>query len=204
MRRHTYDLAVPEASEDGLDRQPPDVTALLRVLAEARIDFVVTGSAAVMLHGVRLVPGDLDITPALDVDNLTRLAAVLESIEARQDPRAPFGHWERGDDGEQHWVETARTQEAIAERASWKPNPADPGSFDHLLQSRHGALDVVPEVSGTYDDLIARAVSLDIDGLRVRVESIEDLLATLTVPRRAKDRDRVEHLRALQRAPRAD
>jgi hypothetical protein len=204
MRRDTYDLAMPEVSEHGLSREPPDVTALLRVLTEARIDFVVTGSAAVMLHGVPLVPGDLDITPALDVDNLTRLAAALESIEAHQDPRAPFGHWERGDDGEQHWVETARTKEAIAERTSWKPNPADPGSFDHLLQSRHGALDVVPEVSGTYDDLIARAVSLDIDGLRVWVESIEDLLATLTVPRRAKDRGRVEQLRALQRAPRAD
>jgi hypothetical protein len=52
--------------------------------------------------------------------------------------------------------------------------------------------------------LIARAVPLDIDGLRVWVESIADLLATLTVPRGAKDRDRVEQLRALQRAPRAD
>jgi hypothetical protein len=67
-----------------------------------------------------------------------------------------------------------------------------------------GALDVVPEVSGPYGDLIARAVPLDIDGLRVWVESIADLLATLTVPRGAKDRDRVEQLRALQRAPRAD
>lgn len=195
---------MPETSEDGLKRQPPDVTALLRVLGEARVNYVVTGSAAAMLHGVRLVPGDLDITPARDVDNLTRLAAVLESIEARQDPSAPFGYWECGDDGEQHWVKTAPTQEAVAARASWKPNPVDPASFDYLLQSRHGALDVVPEVSGTYEDLIARAVLLDIDGLRVWVESVEDLLATLTVPRRAKDRDRVEQLRALHRAPRAD
>jgi hypothetical protein len=81
------------------------------------------------------------------------------------------------------------------------PNPADPASFDYLLQSRHGAFDVVPKVSGTYDDLIARAVPLKIDGLRVWVESVEDLLATLPVPRRAKDRDRVEQLRALHRAP---
>ena len=152
-----------------------------------------------MLHGVSLVPGDLDITPALDVDNLTRLVGLLESIEARQDPTAPFGHWERGDDGEQHWVMTARTPEAVAARASWRPDPSNPASFDYLLQSRHGALYVVPELSGTYDDLIARAILLDLDGLRVWVESIPDLLATLTVPRRAKDRDRVEQLRELQR-----
>lgn len=195
---------MPETSEDGLKRQPPDVTTLIRALHEAGVNYVVTGSAAAMLHGVGLVPGDLDITPALDVDNLTRLAAVLESIEARQDPRAPFGHWKQGDDGEQYWVETAPTSEAIAARANWRPNPADPASFDNLLQSGHGALDVVPEVSGTYDDLIARSVRVDVEGLRVWVESIPDLLATLTVPRRVKDRDRVEQLRALQRAAQAD
>jgi hypothetical protein len=195
---------VPDTSEDGLKRQPPDLSTLIRALHEAGVDYVVTGSAAAMLHGVGLVPGDLDITPASDTDNLTRLAAVLESIDARQDPGAPFGHWEQGNDGEQHWIETAPTPEAIAARANWRPNPADPASFDYLLQTGHGALDVVPEVSGTYDDLIARSVPVDVEGLRVWVESIPDLLATLTVPRRAKDRDRVEQLRSLQRAARAD
>ena len=191
---------MPESSDDGPKRQPPDVSTLVRALHDAGVTYVVTGSAAAMLHGVSLVPGDLDITPALDVDNLTRLACVLESIEARRDPNAPFGHWKRGDDGEHHWVTIARTPEAVAARARWRPNPADPASFDHLLQSRHGALDVVPEVSGTYDDLVSRAVPLHLDGLRVWVESIPDLLATLTVPRRVKDRDRIEQLRALQRA----
>jgi hypothetical protein len=137
-----------ETSEHGLKRQPPDVATLIRVLSEAGVNYVVTGSAAAMLHGVPLAPGDLDITPALDGDNLRRLEAVLMSIEARQDPSAPFGHWQRGDDGERYWVKTAPTPEAFAARASWRPNPADPASFDYLLQSRHGALDVVPEVSG--------------------------------------------------------
>jgi hypothetical protein len=191
---------VPNTSEDGLKREPPDVTTLLGLLSEAGVNYVVTGSAAAMLHGVPLVPGDLDITPALDVGNLTRLAAVLDSIEARQDPSAPFGHWERGDDGEQHWIKTARTPKAVAKRASWRPDPADPTSFDHLLRSSHGALDVVPEVSGTYDELMARAVALEIDGIPVWVESVEDLLATLTIPRRVKDHDRVGQLRAIQRA----
>lgn len=191
---------MPNTTEEGLEREPPDVVTLLGLLSEAGVKYVVTGSAAAMLHGVPLVPGDLDITPATDVDNLTRLAAVLESIEARQDPRAPFGHWKREDDGEQHWMTTAPTPNAVAKRASWKPDPADPASFDYLLRSRHGALDVVPQVSGNYDELMARAVAVEIDGIPVWVESVEDLLATLTIPRRAKDGDRVGELRAIQRA----
>ena len=193
-----------QASNRGLKRRSPDVTTLLRLLGEAEVKYVVTGSAAALLHGVPVEPGDLDITPALDVDNLARLAHVLASIEARQDRRAPFGHWEKRDDGERQWIETAPTPEAVAARASWRPDPAEPSSFDHLLESKHGAVDVVPEVSGTYDELRARAVRLDVDGVSVWVESVDDLLATLTVPRRAKDRERVERLRALQRRVRAD
>ena len=196
---------MPKASDRELKRRPPDVTTLLRLLGDAEIKYVVTGSVAAMLHGVPVEPGDLDITPALDVDNLARLAHVLASIEARQDPRAPFGHWEKGDDGgEQRWIETPPTPEAVAARASWRPDPAEPSSFDHLLESKHGAVDVVPQVSGTYDELIARAVRLDVDGVSVWVESVDDLLATLTMPRRAKDRERVERLRAIQRSVRAD
>jgi hypothetical protein len=182
-----------------LSREPPNVTALLRFLNEAGVRYVVTGSAAAMLHGVPLEPGDLDITPALDRDNLARLVRVLEAIAARQDPDAPYGHWQLGADGEQHWIEREPTREDIAVRAAWMPDPADPASFDHLLQSRHGAIDVVPRVSGTYEELMAQAVAIEVDDQRVCVESIADLLTTLTVPRRQKDRGRVERLRAIQR-----
>jgi hypothetical protein len=83
---------------------------------------------------------------------------------------------------------------------SWKPDPCDPASFDHLLESRCGAIDIVPEVSGTFEDLVPSAVAIELDGQRVWVEAIHDLLATITVPRREKDRVRVQQLRALQRA----
>jgi hypothetical protein len=189
------------ATNAGIERDSPDVATLLKALSEAGVNHVITGSAAVMLHGVDVAPGDLDITPALDFENLTRLAAVLESIGARQYPDAPFGHWELGDDGERQWIQTAATPEDVAARASWRPDPSAPSSFDFLLQTNHGALDVVPTVSGTYDALIARASAVRVAGFEVWIESVEDLLATLTVPRREKDRDRVQQLREEQRAP---
>jgi hypothetical protein len=57
----------------------------------------------------------------------------------------------------------------------------------------------VPEVSGTYEELMPRVEELHVDGQTVFVEAIHDLLTTITVPRREKDRDRVEQLRAIQR-----
>jgi hypothetical protein len=42
-------------------------------------------------------------------------------------------------------------------------------------------------------------MAVEVDGRTVAVESIGDQLATLTVPRREKDRQRVTALRAIQR-----
>lgn len=100
----------------------------------------------------------------------------------------------------QRAVEREPTPDDIAARAAWQPDPSDPSSFDYLLQSKHGAIDIVPRVSGTYDELRPRASAVEVGGQHVWVESIHDLLATLTVARRQKDRDRVEQLRTIQRA----
>ena len=67
-------------------RQPPDLRSLFRVLVAHDVAFVVMGSTAALLRGVDLVPGDLDIIPALDEDNLSRLALALDVIEARAGP----------------------------------------------------------------------------------------------------------------------
>lgn len=115
-----------------MKREPPDIGDLVKLLNEHDVRYLVTGSAAGMLHGVVLEPGDLDITPALDHDNLERLARVLRIIEARQYPNAAFGQWEHGDDGEHHWVEREPTPQDLAARATWQPDPRDPASFDHL------------------------------------------------------------------------
>ena len=180
-----------------MERRKPDVEALLEVLGEHEVDYVVTGSAAVMLHGVSLEPGDLDITPALHHDNLDRLGRVLEVIHARQYEDAPFGHWET-DEGEHRWVIEEAAPENVAARASWTPNPHDPATFDYLLDSDFGSIDIVPAISGTYEELASRAAKMERRRRLVLVEAVSDLLATLTVPRREKDADRVRQLRRIQ------
>jgi predicted nucleotidyltransferase len=186
----------------GVKRRPPDVDALLRLLNDHGVRYVITGSAAAMLHGVALEPDDLDIRPARDEDNLGRLARVLEIIEARQAPDLPFGRWEMGADGEYGWVQREPTPEDIAARVAWRPDPTDPASFDYRLQSKFGAIDILPEVSGTFEELLPRAAEVKVDAGTVLVEAIHDLLARMTVPRREKDRDRVQQLREIQRSSR--
>jgi hypothetical protein len=183
-----------------VDRRPPDLPAMFRVLVAHDVAFVVTGSTAALLHGIELVPGDLDITPALDPPNLARLAAALEAIQARPDPDGQFGDWQVGPDGERRWVQRdARPGEREA-RLTWRPDASAPASFDELLHTNLGALDVVPEIGGRYDDLVRRANRVEAFGHVVLAASIADQLSTLTVARREKDRPRVEALRERQAA----
>jgi hypothetical protein len=175
------------------------VRGLLAVLERFGVQYVVTGSVAALLLGVELEPGDLDVTPASERENLERLVRALADLDARQYPDEPFGRWTTADDGERRWVTFEPTEADRQAREAWRPDPGDLDSFDHLLWTRLGTLDVVPEVAGRYDDLGERAVTVEVDGLEVAVESIGDQLATLTVPRREKDRQRVTELRAIQR-----
>ena len=180
-------------------RERPDVRGLLTVLNAHDVRYVVTGSAAAGLLGVTVEPGYLDVTPATDDANLERLADALADLEAGQYPDEPFGRWAVGPDGERRWVEFEPTDADRRARSEWRPDAADPVSFDHLLQTRLGTLDVVTEITGGYEQLRERAVPVDVGGRTVWVESVADQLATVTVPRREKDRDRVLRLRELQR-----
>ena len=177
------------------------MTGLLAVLDAYDVRYVVTGSVAALLLGVVVEPGDLDVTPAGDRGNLERLGQALEDLDARQYPDEPFGRWTISEDGERRWVEFEPTDADRRARAAWSPDPTDIAAFDHLLQTRLGTLDVVPEIAGTYEELRDRALPVDLEGRTVWVESVADQLATLTVPRRGKDRDRVKRLREIQRLP---
>ncbi len=70
------------------------------------------------------------MTPALDRKNLERLAGALDEVAAHQDPDGPYGRWQVGDDSERRWVQFEPTGVDREARASWRPDPANPDSFD--------------------------------------------------------------------------
>ena len=123
---------------------------------------------------------------------------MLEHLEAR--PGSASGRWAVQPNGERKWVSDKLTAgEVAAFREAWRPEPDDLSTLDHLFTTRHGNLDVVPELAGSYDVLKARATLMQVFKREVYVANIDDLLATLTVPRREKDRERVIKLREVQR-----
>ena len=156
-------------------RTSPDIPALLALLARHRVRYVLFGSGGAAAYGAALAPGDLDICPAPDPDNLRRLAAALADAGAR--PRVIPG-----------WM----TAEASA---AWTPEPPTLETFDHLFETRFGDLDVVPRPYGpqgdadrfTFETLDAKAVTVPAFGTETRVASLDDLIASKMSRRRDKD-----------------
>jgi hypothetical protein len=61
-----------------------DVVAMIEVLLRHKVEFVVIGGFAVELYDVPVPPTrDVDITPARNADNLTRLVTALTELEAK-------------------------------------------------------------------------------------------------------------------------
>ncbi len=174
----------------------PDIPELLRVLSAYEVRYVITGSVAAQIVGLELEPGDLDITPALDQNNLRRLTAALRELEATPES---FGYWEIQPDGEKKRIESHATPEALSK---WQPYSNDLSTLDHLFLTCHGNFDIVPELAGYYETLMQTAIQKLVFGYRVWVAHMDELLAKLTVPRREKDINRVRQLREIQHTQR--
>lgn len=171
----------------------PRLAALLDALDDHGVEYVIAGSVAAMAHGAPDVrPGDLDIIPATDADNLDRLAAALHTLGAEMGPE--YGEWRIDEAGEREWVQDGRLRDA-------RPlDPADPATFDHSFDSPDGRLDVVPEAAGTHAAVRPRAVRVAVAGAERWVAAPADVVAGMTRPRRPKDATRVRHLRTLDPA----
>ena len=169
---------------------------LCQTLTNHEVRYLVAGSIAAMLHGVKDIhPGDVDIIPCCKPHNLRRLATVLHILEATT--TIPEGAWYKDEQDEWRWKTDMPSE---TERAAWRWQPDEQHwqTFDHSFSTRYGMLDCVPQIAGTYEDLIQRAMYIDTDGPVIAVVSLEDLLARITIPRRAKDAARVQQLRAIQ------
>ena len=158
--------------------RPPELRAdeILRRLTARRIDFVVIGGIAAVLHGSPRNTYDLDICFAPDQANLDALGSVLVDLEAKlrgvkeEVPFVPDG-------------QTLRKVELLTLTTS-------AGWFDLLR---------LPPGAPTYERLRRNADRYDLGDFTVLVASIEDLIAMKQTANRPKDLNDIAELQAIGR-----
>lgn len=150
--------------------QPLDAFGLVAALTGHEVDFVVIGGVALQAHGHVRTTADLDVIVAWTPENLQRLAAALRELDAKV----------RGVDADLLGLDLGDPDTLYAG-----------GNF--LLHTRHGDLDVfaidqTPGAPLRYEELRARAISVEVRGVKLLIAHPEHLIAMKTAAAAFRDR----------------
>ncbi len=154
---------------------PFDFLGVLRTLTAHEVRYVLIGGVAANAHGSPSITQDIDICYERSDENLERLAAALQALNAHLrgvDPALPF----------QLDAKTLKMGDSFA-------FDTDAGAFDCLG---------TPAGTDGYKDLFANATLMDFDGLQAYVVSVDDLIRMKRAAGRPKDRIELEILGALR------
>ena len=151
-----------------------DPAALLRVLVDHGVRFVVVGGFAAIYHGSAHITFDLDITPETSETNLRRLSDALRALDARirtHDESFEFAH----------------DAASLSRATVWN------------LTTPYGDLDLTVMPSGTqgYDDLHRDAITTEVLGVVVEIASLADVIRSKAAADRPKDHLTLPTLRRL-------
>jgi hypothetical protein len=148
---------------------PLRAEALLRVLAEHLVEFVIIGGFALSAHGVIRGTKDIDILPDPRPQNLGRLANALRAVSAKVLLAEDFDSSELG---------IAPDEDGLSLGGNW------------VLRTSLGRLDVMQDVPGvrSYDALRASAVEREVPGAgRFWFSGLDDLIAMKVAAGRPQD-----------------
>jgi hypothetical protein len=155
--------------------EPASHGEIFRALRRHAVDFVLVGSAAAVALGAGYTTEDLDVVPSWSPENLARLVAALEDLDARYlDP-------------------AGRSLRPDLDRLS--------ANRLNLLVTRAGRLDVLRSIEPglEFDALAKRARRVELEGAPTLVVELETLIRAKELTGRAKDRAHLPLLRELQR-----
>lgn len=164
----------------GPPRRPLRPEPLLTSIVEHQVGFIVIGGYAVAAHGHVRATKDIDICPDPNDENLARLAAALEDLEAEA----------IGLEGFEDEFELRPDLEGLKGGGNW------------ALMTRFGRLDVMQHLDGLgadgggWGELRSRAVSRRFLGHDCLFCSYEDLIEMKQASGRPQDTIDVQNLRA--------
>ena len=153
-----------------------DPRAILAVLAEHGVEFVVVGGVAVQTHGYMRPTRDLDIIPRPDLANLSRLGEALAEL---------------GSQLQRTQLAVDITDPQLLKRAALVPLVTTYGRLDVInIESAAGRL-------GRYSELRERAIDVDLGSFQVAVAGLDDLIRMKKAAGREQDRMDIGALTAL-------
>ena len=152
-----------------------DFEGLLRALTSPVVDFILVGGVAARAHGSARLTQDLDVVYSRAPDNVARLVAALEPLEAYlrgAPPGLPFV-----------------LDVATVTRGR-----------NCTLTTRLGDLDLLGEITGggRHEDLLPGTLELSLFGLRCRCLSLESLIHVKRAAGRPRDLEAIAELEALR------
>jgi hypothetical protein len=152
----------------------PNFRALLPLLVENRVRFIVIGGGAAIAHGLARLTYDVDVVYARDPENIRNMVAALRPHQPYlrgAPPGLPFC-----------WDE--RTVRA---------------GLNFTLTTQLGDLDLLGEVTGggNYEQLLPFSTELDAFGARCRFVTLERLIQLKRAAGRPKDLETLAELQAL-------
>jgi len=156
--------------------------AIFAALERASVRYLVVGGVAVVLHGHPRFTADLDLVIALDADNVRAALGALEPLGYA--PRAPVAAEDLADpERRAEWVRTkGMTVFSLA-------SPAHPAT----------EVDLFVEEPFPFEEAYARALEVDLGGVRAWVASLGDLVAMKRRAARPQDLEDVRNLEAIER-----
>ncbi len=148
---------------------------LLDRLVHAEVDFVIIGGYAGVIHGCTYVTQDVDICCDFSVANLLALQKALSGLHP--------------------------VHRMTPTRKSLELTPQNAGEFKNLyLDTDLGHLDCLSEVQGLgpYEKVKQAGQPVEVDGMRLRVLTIDALIKAKEAMHRSRDREAIRQLKAIK------
>ena len=151
-----------------------DLAQIIPPLVKAKVDFILIGGMAAILHGSARVTFDVDLVYSRTDENIERLVTALA-------PHCPY-------------LRDAPTKLPF----SWDAKTIS-GGLNFTLTTKLGDVDLFAEVAGgeTYSDLLPHSFEVEAFGVRFKCIDLVTLIRIKEAVDRPKDREAVAELRIL-------
>lgn len=148
-----------------------DFNALLRLLTENKVEFIIVGGAAATAHGSARLTIDLDVVYSRNRANISRIVKALQPLEPYlrgAPPGLPF---------------------------DWSVETIEKG-LNFTLTTTLGAVDLLGEIvgGGGYDQLVVHTIDIEVAGVSCQCLALERLIEVKRAAGRPKDLEVVAEL----------